>query len=200
VAEDQPVKLAAFEGLDQTEEGADFNIGGIYYDGENHGGITIPDMLSLLADHDPSATVQGLDSVPESDRPPVAVVRNAFSVMVFIGSGLALLAAIYLLTWFRKARLPRSKWFYRVVVIAGPAAVVALIAGWITTEVGRQPWIVYETMRTTEAVTGAEGIPIGYATLAIVYLGLGSVVFWLLRRLARQPLERELPVDAEVAR
>ena len=94
--------------------------------------------------------------------------------MVFIGSGLALLAAIYLLTWFRKARLPRSKWFYRVVVIAGPAAVVALIAGWITTEVGRQPWIVYEVMKTTEAVTGAEGIPIGYATLAIVYLGLVS--------------------------
>ena len=93
VAEEQPIKLAAFEGLDKTEKGAPFNLGGIYYDGENHGGITIPDLLSLLADHDPNATVEGLDSVPASDRPPVAVVRNAFSVMIFIGSGLALLAA-----------------------------------------------------------------------------------------------------------
>jgi cytochrome bd ubiquinol oxidase subunit I len=195
VADDQPVKLAAFEGLEDTEEGAEFNIGGIYYDGENHGGINIPDMLSLLAYHDPDATVEGLDSVPERDQPPVAVVRNAFSVMVAIGSGLALLAAIYLLTWFRRARLPRSKWFYRAVMIAGPGAVVALIAGWITTEVGRQPWIVYEVMRTTEAVTGAEGIPVGYATLALVYVGLATVVFWLLRRLARQPTERELPAE-----
>jgi cytochrome d ubiquinol oxidase subunit I len=197
VAEDQPIKLAAFEGLDQTEKGAEFNIGGIYYDGENHGGINIPDMLSLLAYHDPSATVEGLDSVPAKDRPPVAVVRNAFSVMVFIGSGLALLSAVYLFLWFRRGRLPRTKWFYRAVTIAGPAAIVALIAGWITTEVGRQPWIVYEVMRTEEAVTGAEGIPVGYATLAVVYLGLATVVFFLLRRLARQPVERELPAEVE---
>jgi cytochrome d ubiquinol oxidase subunit I len=196
VAEDQPVKLAAFEGLDQTEKGAEFNIGGIYFDGENHGGINIPDMLSILAYHNPSATVEGLDSVPKSDRPPVAVVRNAFTVMVMMGSGMALLAAIYLFTWFRRARLPRSKWFYRAVMVAGPAAFVALIAGWITTEVGRQPWIVYEVMKTTEAVTGAEGIPVGYATLAIVYLALIAVVFWLLRRLAHQPRERELPAEA----
>jgi cytochrome d ubiquinol oxidase subunit I len=193
VAEQQPIKLAAFEGLEETTKGAPFNIGGIYWDGENHGGVTIPDMLSLLAFHDPSATVEGLNSVPEEDQPPVAVVRNAFSVMVFIGSGLALLSALYLLTWFRKGRLPRSKWFYRAVVIAGPGAFVALIAGWITTEVGRQPWIVYGVMKTEEAVTGAEGIPIGYATLAAVYLGLATIVFFLLRRLAKQPLEQELP-------
>jgi cytochrome d ubiquinol oxidase subunit I len=193
VAEQQPVKLAAFEGLEETTKGAPFNIGGIYWDGENHGGVTIPDMLSILAFHDPSATVEGLNSVPEEDQPPVAVVRNAFSVMVAIGSGLALLAALYLITWFRKGRLPRSKWFYRAVVIAGPAAFVALIAGWITTEVGRQPWIVYGVMKTEEAVTGAEGIPIGYATLAAVYLGLATIVFFLLRRLAKQPLEQELP-------
>jgi cytochrome d ubiquinol oxidase subunit I len=196
VADTQPVKLAAFEGLDQTEKGADFNIGGIYWDGENHGGINIPDMLSLLAYHDPNATVEGLDSVPADDRPPVAVVRNAFSLMVAIGTGLVVLAAWYLLTWFRRARLPRSKWFYRLVTIAGPAAFVALIAGWIVTEVGRQPWIVYEVMRVEEAVTGAEGIPVGYATLAAVYLGLIVVVFWLLRRLARQPVEQELPREA----
>jgi cytochrome bd ubiquinol oxidase subunit I len=197
VAEEQPTKLAAFEGLDETTEGASFTLGGVYIDGKIYGGITIPDMLSLLAFHDPEATVQGLDAVPERDRPPVGVVRNAFTAMVLIGSALLLLAAFYLLVWWRKARLPRSRWFYRAVVIAGPLAVCALIAGWITTEVGRQPWIVYEVMRTEAAVTGADGIPVGYATLAVVYLGLATVVFWLLRRLARQPVERELPAEVE---
>ena len=193
VAEHQPVKLAAFEGLEDTTKGAPFNIGGIYYDGSNHGGITIPDLLSLLAFHDPNATVEGLNSVPESDQPPVAVVRNSFSVMVFIGSALALLSTLFLLTWWRKGRLPLSDWFLRAVVVAGPLAFVALIAGWITTEVGRQPWIVYGVMRVDEAVTGADGIPIGYASLALVYVGLAAVVFWLLRRLARKPIEDELP-------
>jgi cytochrome bd ubiquinol oxidase subunit I len=198
VAEEQPTKLAAFEGLDETTKGAPFTLGGVYIDGKTYGGITIPDMLSLLAFHDPDATVQGLDAVPERDRPPVGVTRNAFTVMVLIGSALMLLAAIYLLIWWRKGRLPGSRWFYRAVIAAGPLAVCALIAGWITTEVGRQPWIVYEVMRTEEAVTGADGIPVGYATLVVVYLGLAAVVFWLLRRLARQPVERELParIDA----
>ena len=197
VAEEQPTKLAAFEGLDETTKGASFTLGGVYIDGKTYGGITIPDMLSLLAFHRLDATVQGLDAVPKNDRPPVGVTRNAFTVMVLIGSALLLLAALYLFIWWRKGRLPGSRWFYRAVVIAGPLAVCALIAGWITTEVGRQPWIVYEVMRTEEAVTGADGIPVGYATLAIVYIGLGAVVFWLLRRLARQPVERELPAKVE---
>jgi cytochrome d ubiquinol oxidase subunit I len=85
--------------------------------------------------------------------------------------------------------LPQSTWFYRALVIAGPLSVVALICGWVTTEVGRQPWVVYDVMRTSEAVTGAGGIPVGYATLALVYLGVGIGVAWILRRLARAPLE-----------
>jgi cytochrome bd ubiquinol oxidase subunit I len=196
VTENQPTKLAAFEGLEETTKGAPFTLGGIYYDGSTHGGITIPDMLSILAHHDPNATVQGLDAVRADDRPPVGVVRNAFTVMIGIGSAMAALAVIYLLTWFRRGRLPRSKWFYRAVVVAGPASVCALIAGWITTEVGRQPWIVYRVMRTSEAVTGADEVPVGYATIAAVYLALGAVAFWLLRRLARQPFESELPPEA----
>jgi cytochrome d ubiquinol oxidase subunit I len=84
--------------------------------------------------------------------------------------------------------LPSSPWFHRAVVVAGPASVVALIAGWITTEVGRQPWIVYGVMRTRQAVTGAGGIPVGYATLALVYAGVAVGVVWVLRRLARAPL------------
>ncbi|HLM30130.1 MAG TPA: cytochrome ubiquinol oxidase subunit I [Solirubrobacterales bacterium] len=196
VAEHQPTKLAAFEGLEQTTKSASFTLGGVYVDDKIYGGITIPDMLSLLAFHDPNATVQGLDAVPERDQPPVGVVRNAFTVMVFAGSAMALLGLLYLFVWWRKARLPRSRWFYRAVILAGPLSLCALIAGWITTEVGRQPWIVYDVMRTEDAVTGAEGIPVGYAALALTYLGLATIVLVLLRRLARQPIERELPEEA----
>jgi len=191
VAERQPTKLAALEGLEETTKGADLTLGGVYVDGEVYGGVPIPKLLSLLAFHDPEATVQGLDAVPETDRPPVGPVRNAFTAMVTIGTALALLALLYLASWWRRGRLPRSAWFYRALVAAGPLAVVALICGWITTEVGRQPWIVFEVMRVEEAVTGADGIPIGYAALAAVYAGLAVVVFWLLRRLARRPVELE---------
>ncbi len=192
VADKQQTKLAAFEGLDRTTKGADLTLGGIYFDGGVHGGISIPDGLSLLADHDPDATIEGLDAVPAGDRPPVGIVRNSFQVMVGIGTALALLGVGYLVLWWRRRRVPRSPWFYRAVVAAGPAALVALIAGWVVTEVGRQPWIVYRVMRTSEAVTGADGIPIGYATLAIVYLAVALIVLFLLRRLARRPVELEV--------
>jgi cytochrome d ubiquinol oxidase subunit I len=187
VAKNQPTKLAAFEGLDRTQRDAPLTVGGVYVGGRVIGGISIPDGLSLLSFHDLHAQVQGLDAVPEKDRPPVAVVRNAFQVMVGIGTLLAAIGLFYLVLWWRRRRIPRTKWFYRAVVLAAPASLVALIAGWITTEVGRQPWVVYKVMRTEEAVTGADGIPVGYATLALVYLGLIVVVAFLLRRLARTP-------------
>jgi cytochrome d ubiquinol oxidase subunit I len=119
----------------------------------------------------------------------VNVVRIAFQTMVGIGSLLALLSAFYLFVRLRTGRLPTSPWFHRAVVAAGPLSLVALVAGWVTTEVGRQPWVVYGFMRTGEAVTGAAGIPIGYASLVTVYVALAGAVAWMLRRLARVPLE-----------
>jgi cytochrome d ubiquinol oxidase subunit I len=201
VTKEQPAKLAAIEGLDKTTEGADLTVGGIYFDGDVHGGISIPDGLSLLADHDPNATIEGLDAFPADDRPPVGIVRNSFQVMVGIGTLLAALALWFLWFRWRRGALPGSRWFYRAVVLAGPAALTALIAGWIVTEVGRQPWIVYQLMRTDEAVTGAEGIPVGYATLVVVYAGLIAVARVMLRRLARQGPDAEAapgPGDIEV--
>ena len=194
VAETQPVKLAAFEGVTRTQEGAPFTIGGIYDEdaGEVRYGIEIPKLLSLLAHHDPNARVTGLDSVPAEDRPPVNVVRFAFQTMIAIGTGLALLGTIFVVTWLRKRRLPRPALFYRAVMLAGPASLVALIAGWITTEVGRQPWIVYGYMRTEQAVTAADGLEVGYAVLIAVYVALGAAVAWLLRRLTRHPPETEV--------
>jgi cytochrome bd ubiquinol oxidase subunit I len=194
VAQHQPVKLAALEGLPETEDGAPFTIGG-FYDagtGEVRFGIQIPKLLSLLAYHDPNAQVTGLDSVPEQDRPPVNIVRYAFQTMIGIGTALALLGVVFFLTWWRKRRLPRSPWFYRAVMAAGPLAFVALIAGWITTEVGRQPWIVYNVMRTVQAVTDAKGLALGYAVLVGVYVALACMVAWLLRRIARRPPETEV--------
>ncbi|HEU5155920.1 MAG TPA: cytochrome ubiquinol oxidase subunit I [Streptosporangiaceae bacterium] len=192
VAETQPVKLAALEGLGQTTKGAPEHLLGWYNGREVEYGIKIPDLLSLLAFHDPNATVRGLDTVPAQDIPPVNVVRFSFQTMVGIGTLLALIALVYLYVRLRHRRLPRSRWFYRAVLLAGPLSVVALIAGWITTEVGRQPWIVYGIMRTTQAVTGASGIPIGYGVLVAVYLGLAGAVGWLLRRFSRVPLEVDL--------
>jgi cytochrome d ubiquinol oxidase subunit I len=189
VAKTQPVKLAALEGLETTQKGAPEHLLG-WYDGKGvEYGIKIPKLLSLLAFHDPTAEVKGLDTVPADDRPPVNVVRFSFQTMVAIGTALALLGVVFVAAWFRLRRLPRTRWFYLAVVAAGPLSLVALIAGWVTTEVGRQPWVVYRVMRTSEAVTGASGIPVGYATLALVYAGLAVAVAWLLRRLARAPLE-----------
>jgi cytochrome d ubiquinol oxidase subunit I len=189
VAKTQPVKLAALEGLATTTRGAPEHLLGWYDGHEVKYGIRIPRLLSVLAFHDPNAIVKGLDTVPAEDRPPVNVVRFAFQTMVGIGMMLAAIGAFYLGVWLRKRRLPRSVWFYRAVLLAGPLSLVALIAGWMTTEVGRQPWVVYGVMRTTDAVTGATGIPVGYATLALVYLGLVVAVAWVLRRLARAPLD-----------
>ncbi|WP_329044992.1 cytochrome ubiquinol oxidase subunit I [Amycolatopsis sp. NBC_01488] len=194
VGQYQPTKLAAMEGLAQTTNGAPEHLLGWYDGHEVVWGIAIPKLLSLLAFHNPNATVQGLDAVPLAEQPPVNVVRFAFQTMVGIGTLLALLGLVYLYIRLRRRQLPRSRWFYRAVVAAGPLSVVALIAGWITTEVGRQPWIVYGVMHTDQAVTGASGIPIGYGALALVYLALACGVAWLLRRLSRAPLD-----TAEVA-
>ncbi|HWH10054.1 MAG TPA: cytochrome ubiquinol oxidase subunit I, partial [Solirubrobacteraceae bacterium] len=111
------------------------------------------------------------------------------------GTLLALLGVWLLAVRIRRKRLPDSPWFYRAVAIAGPASLVALIAGWVTTEVGRQPWVVYGVMLTSQAVTGARGIPVAYGTLALVYAGVAVGVAWVLRRLARSPLEIPDPPD-----
>jgi cytochrome d ubiquinol oxidase subunit I len=189
VASHQPVKLAAIEGLAKTTRGAPEHLGGWYINGEVKYGLRVPKMLSLLAFHDPNARVRGLDGVRSSDRPPVNVVRVAFQTMVGIGTLLALLGFMYLFARWRRGGPPNSPWFHRAVVAAGPLSVIALISGWVTTEVGRQPWVVYGVMRTSQAVTGAGGIPVGYATLVLVYAAVVVAVVWILRRLAAAPME-----------
>jgi cytochrome d ubiquinol oxidase subunit I len=188
VATEEPIKLAALEGLAQTTAGAPEHLLGFYTDGQVRYGIEIPRLLSLLAFHSPDAVVRGLDSVPAADQPPINVVRFAFQTMVGIGTLLALLAVVFLVVRWRRGRLPNSRRFYQVLVVAGPLAYIALVAGWVTTEVGRQPWVVYGVMRTEEAVTGATGIPVSYGVLAGAYALLAAGVCWTLRRLAKAPM------------
>jgi cytochrome bd ubiquinol oxidase subunit I len=189
VATTQPIKLAAIEGLAHTTKGAPEHLLGWYTNGHVEFGIAVPHLLSLLAFHNPSATVEGLDAVAPAERPPVNIERISFQVMVGIGTLLALIGALFLLERYRRGRLPSWSWFYAAVAAGGPLSVVALLAGWIVTEVGRQPWTVYHVMRTSEAVTHANGIPVGYGTLAVAYVAVACGVVWILRRLARAPLD-----------
>jgi cytochrome bd ubiquinol oxidase subunit I len=189
VAVTQPTKLAAIEGLYRTTRGASEHLLGWYVNGRIRYGIAIPHLLSLLAFHSWNATVQGLAAVPANQRPPVNVTRVSFQLMVGIGTLFVLIALFFLAVWVRRRRLPQLRAFYAAVVLCGPLSIVALIAGWVVTEVGRQPWVVYHVMTTAQAVTGAHGIAVGYATLAASYFVVGCGLIWVLRRLARAPLE-----------
>jgi cytochrome bd ubiquinol oxidase subunit I len=189
VAVEQPIKLAAIEGLYKTTRGAPEHILGWYTGNQVKYGIAIPHLLSLLAFHSWNAVIKGLATVPPSQRPPINITRLSFQTMVGIGTLLAVLGVFYLFVRIRSGRLPLSRWFYWAVVVSGPAATVALIAGWVTTEVGRQPWVVYGVMTTAQSVTGAGGIPVGYGALVAAYIAVAIGLAWVLRRLAGMPLD-----------
>jgi cytochrome d ubiquinol oxidase subunit I len=183
VSTHQPLKLAAIEALFHTEAGAAFQLGGIP-DADRQDvrfGVEIPRALSLLLYLDPDATVVGLDRFPRNEWPPLAVVHLAFQAMValgFIMAGLALWGA-----WrWRQGRLADDRWLLRSLVAAGPAGFVAMEAGWIVTEVGRQPWIIYRIMRTADAVTPMPGLWAPLVVFTLLYIGLAAVVVWLLWR------------------
>ncbi|MFF0782614.1 cytochrome ubiquinol oxidase subunit I [Streptomyces sp. NPDC003720] len=188
----QPVKFAAMEIVWKTDtHQAEYLYGRLRPDGSVAGGIRIPQLDSILAGFRPDTKVTGLTSVPAADRPTPAeatIAHFAFDTMVFIGSLLILLALWYALVWLRRRRLPASPWFYRVAACAGVASVVAVECGWITTEVGRQPWIVYQNMRVAEAVTStrAGALWLMFALVIVVYVFVfGSFLVVLLKMRSR---------------
>jgi cytochrome d ubiquinol oxidase subunit I len=189
VATEQPTKLAAIEGLGTTTRGASEHLLGWYTNGGVKFGIPIPHLLSILAFHSWNAKVQGLDAVPVAFRPPVNITRYSFQTMVGIGTGLAFLAVFFMWMRLRKHRLPTQRWFYLAAAGAGPAALLALICGWLVTEVGRQPWVVYKVMTATQAVTKAGSVPVSYGVLGTAYVLLAIAAAWILRRLSRAPLD-----------
>ena len=184
VARTQPIKLAAMEGQFETVAGAPLRVGGWPDETTRRTryALEIPYALSVLAFGDPQATVRGLDDFPEADWPPVAVVHLAFQVMVGCGTVMAALSLLGAWMWWRRRSLPDARWFLRALIVASPLGLVAIEAGWTVTEVGRQPWIIQGVMRTAHAVSPMPGLWVPFVTVSALYMFLGFVVVFLLRR------------------
>jgi len=199
VAVTQPVKLAAFEGHFETEQGASFRIGGLPDEDARvtRYSIEIPYALSILAYGDPNAVVKGLNDFPADQHPPVAIVHIAFQIMVACGVAMMLMAlwgACRFLRGHRNRTWLNSKWFLRALIAAAPLGFIGIETGWIVTEVGRQPWIIYGVMRTSEAVTPMPGLIVPFITFTLLYIFLALVTVWLLlRQVAASPSEPEPP-------
>jgi cytochrome bd ubiquinol oxidase subunit I len=190
VAHWQPAKLAAMEGQFRTERGAPLRVGGWPDEaaGKTRYAIEIPYGLSLLAFMDPNAEVKGLEAFPREHWPPVAIVHAAFQVMVGLGTFMALVSAVALWLMWRRRDLPQHRCLLRALVVAAPMGFICTEAGWIVTEVGRQPWIVYRVMKTADAVTPMPGLIVPFLVFTALYCALGVVVAWLLyQQVLRSP-------------
>ena len=189
VAELQPVKLAAMEGQYHTERRAPLRIGGLPDDKARvtRYALEIPGALSWLAYGDLDAEVRGLDDFPAADAPATRVVHIAFQLMVGAGIALLLTAAWAALGAWR-GRLFDNRLFLLLLLASGPLSLVALQAGWVVTEVGRQPWIVHGAMRTADAVTMAPGIAYVLTVTLAIYATLFAGTLIVLRKLVNTPL------------
>jgi cytochrome d ubiquinol oxidase subunit I len=198
IADHQPVKFASMEYVQRTTTHAPEYLGGVLVDGKVRGAIKLPDLDSLLVGFSSDTKVTGFGSVAPADRPPApSLLHLAFDAMVGIAFALLGLGAWWGLAWWRRRGPPVSRWFPRAVAVSGVLAVAALECGWIVTEVGRQPWVVYERLRTADAVTGATGIWWSLAGVLVLYLALGVATALVLRSMARRWREAELD-DADV--
>src|SRR2546423_7499135 len=187
IAKDQPIKFAGMECVQKTSTDVTEYLYGRCTSSGVKGGIGIPGFDSFLVGWSTSTQVTGLDSVPPDDRPPANTMLHwAFDSMVGICSVLILLALWLGIGWWRKRDFPQSRWFLRATAVSGVAAVVALECGWIVTEVGRQPWIVYNVMRTSDAVTKANGIWITFGLIVGLYVALGATLIISLRAMSRR--------------
>jgi cytochrome d ubiquinol oxidase subunit I len=194
VAERQPVKLAAMEAHYETEKGAPLYIGGIV-DEENRtvtNKIEIPKALSFLAFGDFDAEVKGLNDFPDDELPPVAIVHYAFQIMVGIGTLLMFAGLVYFIS-LKKKKWLNNKYYWLLFIVVAPLGFVAIEAGWVVTEVGRQPWIIHQIMRTEDAVTPMPGMKYSFFFYLFLYTVLGLTVIWLMNRqiksLNQQPNE-----------
>jgi len=183
VAVHQPAKFAAMESLFVTEAGAPFVLGGLPDVSSRtiRYALTIPQGLSLLLYGDPKAEVAGLDRVPRADWPPVAVVHVAFQLMVACGFVMAGLAIWSGWRWWME-RLEQDRRLLWALALTAPLGFIAIEAGWVVTEVGRQPWIIDHLMRTADAVTPMPGLWIPMTTFSALYVILAGITIWALRR------------------
>lgn len=189
--EHQPAKIAAMEGHYETRSGAPLILFGIPDDeaGEIRYAIEIPKLGSMILTHHWDGEIRGLNEWPVEDRPKAAIVFFSFRIMVGLGFAMLGLGAWALFRRFRGG-LYSDRWLLRASIVMGPAGIVAVLAGWITTEVGRQPWTVYGLLRTSESVADHSAATVATSLLAfvIVYFALfGTGVYYLLRLMAAPP-------------
>jgi len=184
LAEKQPTKLAAMEAHWETSTQAPVYLFAIP-DEKNERNLVeilpIPGLLSFLAKHDPNAEVKGLKAFPPADRPPVLINFIAFKLMIALGVYFAL---ITLYAWVRRNRLTESPGLLKLMVLSIPLPYIAAEAGWVLAEVGRQPWIVYGLMRTSDAASPVAGSQVLMSLVAfiVVYGVLGCLGFYLMAK------------------
>ncbi len=198
VAKTQPVKMAAFEALWKTQKNAPLSIFGIpdVKNKKTHLEISIPSLLSYFIYFDSHKEVKGLDMFPEKDWPPIFLTFTSYHIMIALGSLFALIALITIIRYiiYREKSL-KSKWYLRSLVLASPLPLIANEVGWIAAEVGRQPWAVYNVLRTKDAVSvsvPAWQILISLIFFTIIYILLGYMFIKLLIKIIKKgPIKQE---------
>jgi cytochrome d ubiquinol oxidase subunit I len=187
VADDQPAKFAAMECIQESGAHQTEYLGGVCTRDGVKGAIGIPDLDSYLVGFSADTYVKGLNDIPDDERPPAnTMLHLAFDTMVGIGSALLALGVWTVVVWWKRRDIPRTPWFLRIVAVTGAASILALWCGWIVTEVGRQPWIVYQYMHTSEAVTDADGIWFSFGLVLALYAALGTIAVLVLRSMSRR--------------
>ena len=187
----QPAKIAAMEGHYETQKGAPLILFGIPDDEAEvtRYAVEIPKLGSLILTHDPEGEVKGLKAFPKDERPPASIVFWSFRVMVALGFAMFGLGLWSL--WARwRGSLDRDRWLHRAALLMGPSGFVAVLAGWITTEVGRQPWTIYGHLTTAQSVAPIEAPAVAASLIAfiVVYFAVfGAGTFYILRMMARSP-------------
>jgi cytochrome d ubiquinol oxidase subunit I len=194
--EHQPVKVMAMEGhFESHPDGAPLILFGLpnQKEGRMEAALEIPKLSSLILKHDLDAPMEGLDTVADNEEPPVAIVFWAFRIMVGLGTAMALVGIWSLISRWRR-RLFDARLLHRAALLMAPSGLVAVIAGWITTEVGRQPYVIQGLMRTADAAApvAAPAVAISLAVFAIVYfIVFGAGVFYILRLMGKPPSPHE---------
>jgi cytochrome bd ubiquinol oxidase subunit I len=187
IASDQPVKFASMEYVAHTARDVPEYLGGVYANGHVYGGVRIPGLDSLLVGFSTRTKVVGWESVAAAARPPVPwLIHLCFDAMAGLGSLLLLIGLWALHGWWRHRRLPRQRLFWLLGAVSGPAAIVALECGWVVTEVGRQPWVVYHQLTTTAAATTNGGVLASLSITVVLYTVLGAATIVILQSLSRR--------------
>jgi cytochrome d ubiquinol oxidase subunit I len=184
----EPSKFAAIEALPHTSTHVPETLGGVLVNGQVKYGIPIPDGASLLSGFSPNTRISGLDAIPLDVRPSarlVNIVHWSFDIMVGISFALLALAVWFAIVWWRHRDLPRTPWFFRAAAVSGVLAIVCLEAGWVVTEVGRQPWTVRGLLLTRDAVTTSGNVWAFFTAALAMYIAVGAATVLVLRIMRR---------------